>query len=74
MSRTASPSGGRPYGLAQVCRVWRTARASVYRHRAPSRQAPPRRPGPIGAMPEAALAVGIPAAPAATPFHGQGHR
>src|SRR3712207_4546482 len=35
MSRTASPSTGRPYGLARVCRIWRVARASVYRHRAP---------------------------------------
>ena len=32
MSRTLSPSSGRPYGLARVCRVWRAARASVYRH------------------------------------------
>ena len=24
MSRTVSPSSGRPYGLARVCRVWRT--------------------------------------------------
>ena len=40
MSRTASPSGGRPYGLARVCRVWRAARSTVYRHRAP----PPTRP------------------------------
>src|SRR3712207_680195 len=74
MSRTASPSSGRPYGLAQVCRVWRTARASVYRHRAPSRQAPPRRPGPIGAMPDAALVEALRGALAASPFHGEGHR
>ena len=31
MSRTVSPSSGKPYGLARVCRVWRAARASVYR-------------------------------------------
>src|SRR3712207_2376958 len=74
MSRTASPSGGRPYGLARVCRVWRTARASVHRHRAPSRQAPPRRPGPIGAMPDAALVEAIRGVLAASPFHGEGHR
>jgi putative transposase len=55
MSRTASPSTGRPYGLARVCRAWRVARATVYRHRAPPRQVPPRRPGPVGAMPDAAL-------------------
>src|SRR3712207_2772160 len=74
MSRTASPSGGKPYGLARVCRVWRTARASVYRHRAPARQAPPRRPGPIGAMPDAALVEAIRGVLAASPFHGEGHR
>ena len=35
MSRTLSPSSGQPYGLARVCRIWRMARASVYRHRNP---------------------------------------
>src|SRR5438128_9297885 len=29
MSRTVSPSSGRPYGLARVCRVWRVARATI---------------------------------------------
>ena len=28
MSRTHSPSSGRPYGLARVCRVWRASRAT----------------------------------------------
>ena len=35
MSRALSPSSGQPYGLARVCRIWRVARASVYRHRKP---------------------------------------
>ena len=35
MSRALSPSSGRPYGLARVCRIWRMARAIVYRHRQP---------------------------------------
>jgi len=74
MSRTASPSTGRPYGLARVCRAWRVARATVYRHRAPPRQVPPRRPGPVGAMPDAALVEAIRAVLAASPFHGEGHR
>jgi putative transposase len=74
MSRTASPSSAKPYGLARVCRVWRTARATIYRHRAPARQEPPRRPGPIGAMPDTALVEVIRATLAASPFHGEGHR
>ena len=55
MSRTVSPVSGRPYGLALVCRVWRLARSTVYRHREPPRAAPPRRPGPAGPMPDAEL-------------------
>jgi hypothetical protein len=30
MSWTVSPSAGRRYGLALVCRVWEIARSSVY--------------------------------------------
>ena len=74
MSRAVSPSGGKPYGLARVCRVWRAARSTVYRHRAPPRAVPPRRPGPIGAMPDAALLEAIRGVLAASPFHGEGHR
>jgi len=74
MSRTASPSGGRPYGLARVCRVWRAARSTVYRRRAPPRAVPPRRPGPAGPMPDAALLDAIRGVLAASPFHGEGHR
>jgi putative transposase len=74
MSQAVSPSGGKPYGLALVCRVWRVARATVYRHRTPPRQAPPRRPGPVGAMPDGALVEAIRAVLAASPFHGEGHR
>ena len=33
MSRVVSPSTNRPYGVALVSRLWRIARASVYRHR-----------------------------------------
>ena len=45
MSGAVSPVTGRPYGLAAVCRVWRMPRATIYRHRAPPRLEPPRRPG-----------------------------
>jgi putative transposase len=74
MSRTVSPSSGRPYGLARVCRVWRASRATVYRHLAPPRAELPRRPGPVGPMPDAALVEAIRAVLAASPFHGEGHR
>ena len=74
MSRTTSPSSGKPYGVAAVCRTWRLARATVYRHRAPARQAPPRRPGPIGPMPDAELVEAIRRVLYDSPFHGEGHR
>src|SRR5215213_4235087 len=74
MSRTVSPSSSRPYGLARVCRVWRASRATVYRHRAPSLPASPRRRGPVGAMPDPALVDEIRAVLTASPFHGEGHR
>src|SRR6187549_3912948 len=74
MSRTVSPSNGRPYGLARVCRVWRASRASVYRHLSFSRPEPPRRPGPVGPMSDAALVEAIRAVLTASPFHGEGHR
>ena len=74
MSRTASPSGAKPYGLARVCRAWRVARATVYRHRLPPPAEPPRRPGPVGPMADAALVVAIRGVLAASPFHGEGHR
>src|SRR3954470_10930985 len=74
MSRTVSPSSGKPYGLARVCRVWRAARASVYRHLSSSRRELPRRPGPVGPMADAALVEAIQAVLTASPFHGEGHR
>ena len=74
MSLAVSPSSGRPYGLARVCRVWRAARATIYRHRLPPRAQSPRRPGPVGPMPDPALVETIRAVLAASPFHGEGHR
>ena len=74
MSRTASPTSSKPYGVARVCRVWRAARATLYRHRLASQAEPPRRRGPIGPMADAALAERVRAVLSASPFHGEGHR
>ena len=74
MSRSISPTSSRPYGLARVCRVWGTARATLYRHRLPPRPEPLQQRGPVGPMPDAALADQIQAVLAASPFHGEGHR
>jgi hypothetical protein len=74
MSQTVSPSSGKPYGSAQICRVWRVSRASLYRHWRPPRTEPPRRRGPAGPMPDVDLLAAIRAILAASPFHGEGHR
>ena len=73
MSRIVSPTSGRPYGLARVCRVWRVSRATVHRHLSPSRPEP-QRPGPAGPMADAQLVEAIRAVLTASPFHGEGHR
>src|SRR5881409_1969036 len=74
MSRALSPASGRPDGLARLCRVWRASRATICRHLSSSRPEPPRRPGPVGPMPDAALVEVIRAVLTASPFHGEGHR
>ena len=72
MSREVSPSATRPYGVAMVSRLWRIGRATVYRHRAPV--SAPRRPGPVGPMPDDALVAAIRELLAQGPFHGEGYR
>src|SRR5919199_1636568 len=74
MSRAASPGSGTRYGLARVCRVWRTSRATVYRHRSLPPTDPPRRRGPSGPMPDTALVGAIRTVLSGSPFHGEGHR
>ena len=74
MRAATSPSSGKPYGMARVCRVWGAARATVYRRRVPARPEPRRRPGPVGPMPDAGLLERIRGVLSASPFHGEGHR
>jgi putative transposase len=72
MSRAVSPSTNRPYGIAMVSRLWRVARATVYRHRRPSPE--PLRPGPVGPMADDELVAAIRDLLAQGPFHGEGYR
>ena len=72
MSQAVSPSTRRRYGVALVSRLWRVARATVYRHRRPATE--PRRPGPVGPMPDDELVGAIRALLAQGPFHGEGYR
>ena len=71
MSRMLSSSSGKPYGLARVCRIWSSARASVYWHRHPKPAW--QRPGSAGPMPDAALPERIRDALSSSPFHCEGH-
>ena len=71
MSIAVSPSTNRRYGVAMVSRLWRIARATVYRHRSP--RIGPRRPGPLGPMPDDELVDAIRDLLAQGPFHGEGY-
>ena len=74
MSRRASPSTSRAYGILRVARLWGISRATLYRQRRGDQPGPRRRPGPVGPMPDEALVEAIRALLAASPFHGEGHR
>ena len=74
MSRRASPSTSRAYGILRVARLWGISRATLYRHRRCEQPGSRRRPGPVGPMPDEALVEVIRELLAASPFHGEGHR
>ena len=73
MSRQVSPSTSKVYGVERVTHLWGVSRATVYRHRRPDR-GERRRPGPVGAMPDAALVGEIRKLLEDSPFHGEGYR
>ena len=73
MSQATSPSTGKRYGLAHVCRLWGVARSSVYWHR----HAPPEsgtRRGPVGPCTDDALVDHIRRLLEVSPFPGEGYR
>ena len=74
MSRRASPSTGRAYGLERVARLWGLSRATVYRHRRPAKVVERQRPGPRGPMSDDDLVAAIRQLLTCSPFHGEGHR
>ena len=73
MSQATSPSTGKPYGLARLCRVWGIARSTVYWQRhAPSGLGARR--GPVGPCPDDVLVAHIRRVLEASPFPGEGYR
>lgn len=73
MSRTASPSAGKPYGLARVCAAWGVPRSTFYWRRSrPERAAG--RPGPKGPHSDEELHEHIRRLIRDSPFTGEGYR
>jgi len=78
MAETISPSTGRRYGIAQVCRIWDVPRSSFYadRRRADTTTTPvaAQRRGPKPMVSDGALLAAIRADLARSPWHGEGNR
>ena len=68
MSRTISPSSGKPYRLALVCRVWRAPRATLYRHQAGAADGTAAAPRPARADAGCGIARGNPGRPRREPI------
>jgi putative transposase len=73
MSQAASPSTGKPYGLAGVCRVWGVARSTIYWQRLQATASGTRR-GPVGPCTDDELVDHIRRLLEASPFPGEGYR
>jgi putative transposase len=78
MAGAISPTTGRRYGVARVCRVWSMPRSSFYAARsAGAEERPQRTPGRRGPKPAIAgadLLAAIRADLARSPWSGEGHR
>ncbi len=74
MSRQVSPSTDQVYGLQRVTRLWGISRASLYRHRRPTKVVERKRPGPRGARSDEDLVAAIRQLLQDSPFHGEGYR
>ncbi len=78
MSKTTSPSVGKPYGLERVCRVLEIPRSTIYaQERRQAANVMPlqrARRGPKPKVSDADLLAAIRADLAASPFTGEGHR
>ncbi len=74
MSTVISTFAGKTYGVLRVCRVWKMSRSGVYHKAGSDSQAPRRRPGPCGPMPDPELVEEIRQVIKASPFYGEGYR
>ena len=74
MSRQVSPSTDQVYGLQRVTRFWGISRATLYRHRRPTKVVERKRPGPCGARSDEDLVAAIRQLLQDSPFHGEGYR
>ena len=81
MAEATSPTTGRCYGVARVCRVWAVPRSSFYAARQPKADTTtaaaavtPARRGPKPAVSDAALLAAIRADLTRSPWTGEGHR
>ena len=79
MAEAISPTSGRRYGVARICRVWEVPRSSFYAAReagadAAGAEASPARRGPKPAVSDPVLLAAIRADLARSPWTGEGHR
>ena len=76
MSREASPTTGKPYGVKRVCKTCQYPRSTLYaqQQRAVSAEQPPGKRGPKSAFTDEALLELIRQDLRESPFSGEGHR